>query len=104
MIIPEVGNWIRCKTFCIPVEVIMLRLADEIAMVDFSGEGIEIRFSEIEAIEDEKAAMTARSAKENCVRCGKETQYPKSQEISGRKHYIEGASQLCSTCYRLIYR
>jgi len=36
---------------------------------------------------------------EKCVLCGCPTPYKKSDDIKIRKHYVEGAGQLCSKCY-----
>lgn len=41
--------------------------------------------------------------KENCVLCGVETPYLKKDEINSRKHYVEGAGQLCKKCHSEIY-
>jgi len=40
---------------------------------------------------------------EKCVSCGAETNVPVNQHIDFRKHYVEGAGQLCPTCYDKIY-
>ena len=37
--------------------------------------------------------------KEKCVLCGVETNYLVSENINNRIGYIEGAGQLCETCY-----
>lgn len=36
--------------------------------------------------------------KENCIICGKETQYDINTHIDLRNNYIEGAGQLCNQC------
>lgn len=36
---------------------------------------------------------------ENCVLCGAETPYKRSTHIDYRTGYIEGAGQLCKSCY-----
>lgn len=36
--------------------------------------------------------------KDKCVLCGKETTYEESVNIMLRKHYVEGAGQLCNEC------
>ena len=36
---------------------------------------------------------------ENCVMCGTETQYKFGDNINYRNFYVEGAGQLCKTCY-----
>ena len=41
--------------------------------------------------------------KDCCVACGKETEYAKDTHIDARKHYIEGAGQLCPECDAEIY-
>jgi hypothetical protein len=41
--------------------------------------------------------------KDNCVSCGKETPYLKITHIDYRAYYVEGAGQLCKTCYLNIY-
>jgi hypothetical protein len=41
--------------------------------------------------------------KDKCVVCKKETQYTKDTHIDERKHYVEGAGQLCEKCYESIY-
>lgn len=38
-------------------------------------------------------------AKDNCVLCGAETPYDESVHIDYRHGYIEGAGQLCHSCY-----
>lgn len=38
-------------------------------------------------------------AKDKCVLCGKETAYDESTHIDHRTGYIEGAGQLCHSCY-----
>jgi hypothetical protein len=35
-----------------------------------------------------------------CVMCGKETIYEKSCPVAARVGYVEGAGQLCSSCYK----
>ena len=40
--------------------------------------------------------------KEKCVVCGKETPYNKTDDISIRLNYIEGAGQLCDKCFMEI--
>ena len=36
---------------------------------------------------------------DNCVICGKQTQYKTSTHIDMRHGYVEGVGQLCGTCY-----
>lgn len=50
-------------------------------------------------MEEEKKAAEF----ENCVVCRKQTDVPKTRDISERKYYIEGAGQLCRDCYFEIY-
>jgi hypothetical protein len=38
-------------------------------------------------------------AKDKCVLCGAETPYDESVHIDYRHGYIEGAGQLCKSCY-----
>jgi len=40
---------------------------------------------------------------EKCVQCGCLTQYRKRDNIATRQNYIEGAGQLCDSCYAGIY-
>jgi hypothetical protein len=35
---------------------------------------------------------------EKCVMCGALTDVPKNMHIDLRKHYVEGAGQLCNNC------
>ncbi len=44
-----------------------------------------------------------KDEREYCVVCGKDTGYTKETPIIQRKHYIEGAGQLCPKCYAQIY-
>ena len=41
--------------------------------------------------------------KERCVLCNRETKYNRDDPVQSRLHYIEGAGQLCSFCYRDLY-
>ena len=43
------------------------------------------------------------STKDKCVMCGIKTEYDKSVHIHNRKHYVEGAGQMCSPCHQRIY-
>lgn len=36
---------------------------------------------------------------DNCVLCGKQTQYKTSTHIDMRSGYVEGVGQLCGVCY-----
>jgi len=38
-------------------------------------------------------------AKDKCIMCGKETAYDFETHVDFRTGYIEGAGQLCYTCY-----
>ena len=38
--------------------------------------------------------------KDSCILCGTETAYDVSTHIDMRVGYIEGAGQLCTSCYR----
>ena len=40
---------------------------------------------------------------ENCVLCGKRTALRKSAHIDLRTNYVEGAGQLCPTCWARVY-
>ena len=40
---------------------------------------------------------------EKCVSCGEETPYKFSDNIFNRKWYVEGAGQLCESCFNKIY-
>lgn len=37
--------------------------------------------------------------KDNCILCGKETQFNKNCDIKDRLYYIDGFGQLCDDCY-----
>ena len=41
--------------------------------------------------------------RDKCVACDKETPYDKEEHIDKRYHYVEGAGQLCKTCWNEIY-
>ena len=41
--------------------------------------------------------------KDNCVLCGEQTPYEKTEHIDNRYHYVEGAGQLCKECYNETY-
>jgi hypothetical protein len=41
--------------------------------------------------------------KEKCINCGAETPYLKNLPIDLRENYIEGAGQLCKTCFDKLY-
>ena len=40
---------------------------------------------------------------EMCVSCGEETPYKFSDNIFIRNWYVEGAGQLCESCYTRVY-
>jgi len=40
---------------------------------------------------------------ENCVSCGEETRVPKILNTDARAFYVEGAGQLCESCYNKVY-
>ena len=41
--------------------------------------------------------------KVKCVMCGTKTEYTKDTHIDQRRHYIEGAGQMCKDCHTKIY-
>ena len=41
---------------------------------------------------------------EHCVVCGKDTTIPVTMHIDHRFYYVEGAGQLCRTCYNKVYQ
>jgi hypothetical protein len=40
---------------------------------------------------------------EKCVLCGEDTNVPKTENIDNRAFYVEGAGQLCESCYNKVY-
>lgn len=40
---------------------------------------------------------------DQCVSCWKDTEYTKGTNIYYRNFYVEGAGQLCESCYIKIY-
>ncbi len=44
-----------------------------------------------------------KSKKDKCVMCGTKTEYDTTTHIHNRKHYIEGAGQMCGPCHQRIY-
>lgn len=40
---------------------------------------------------------------EVCVSCGEQTPYKQNTHIDLREHYVEGAGQLCKTCWDDTY-
>ena len=47
--------------------------------------------------------MDNKPVKEKCVMCGAKTRYYKHAHIDTRKHYIQGAGQMCNPCHQRIY-
>ena len=45
----------------------------------------------------------AEEQKEKCISCGEQTNVPISQNIELRAFYVEGAGQLCESCYNKVY-
>lgn len=43
------------------------------------------------------------TSQEFCVLCGKPTGIPKDRDIALRDCYVEGAGQLCRSCYFNVY-
>lgn len=43
------------------------------------------------------------SEMEQCVLCRRMTDVRKSQPVTERKYYIQGAGQLCEACYYRVY-
>ena len=41
--------------------------------------------------------------KDDCVNCGEEAPYWHTDHLDLRKFYVEGAGQLCSTCWEKIF-
>ncbi len=41
---------------------------------------------------------------DDCVLCGKETEYTADMTIDERSCYVEGSGQLCNECYDKIYK
>jgi|TARA_R110000868_G_scaffold119391_1_gene316246 hypothetical protein len=41
---------------------------------------------------------------EKCVSCGLNTGYSVNDHIDSRKTYVDGAGQLCSTCFKEVYK
>ena len=50
--------------------------------------------------------IKAKMGKEvdKCISCGVDTEYTITTPIDQRRHYIEGAGQLCGKCHREIYK
>ncbi len=47
--------------------------------------------------------MEIKTKKDKCVMCGVKTRYDVTTHIDNRKHYIEGAGQMCMPCHQRIY-
>ena len=45
--------------------------------------------------------MEENNEMEICIRCGKETKYKKTDDITFRSGYVEGSGQLCFECTHL---
>jgi recombinational DNA repair protein (RecF pathway) len=41
---------------------------------------------------------------EKCVSCGRETGYSINDHVDSRKTYVDGAGQLCSECFKEVYK
>ena len=50
-----------------------------------------------------KKQMKVEVKKDKCVMCGAKTEYDTNTHIDNRKHYIEGAGQMCEDCHTKIY-
>ena len=50
-----------------------------------------------------KNKMKVEVKKDKCVMCGAKTEYDTNTHIDNRKHYIEGAGQMCRGCHTRIY-
>lgn len=46
----------------------------------------------------------SKDGKDLCVSCKTETQYKTETPIVYRKNYVEGAGQLCDSCFEKIYK
>lgn len=51
-----------------------------------------------------KALQETHRKTEHCVACGKDTAIPVDMHVDLRFHYVEGAGQLCRTCYNKVYQ
>jgi hypothetical protein len=51
-------------------------------------------------IDKVEVADPTQNPVENCIMCGKETEYHFKDHVDFRTGYIEGAGQLCASCYR----
>ena len=50
-----------------------------------------------------KQQSNIKEKQENCICCGKRTNYWKFDGIDDRRYYVEGAGQLCQKCWNKIY-
>lgn len=50
-----------------------------------------------------KLRKTKKVEMDKCVLCSEETIYPKDMHIDYRMYYVEGAGQVCKSCYEKIY-
>ena len=41
---------------------------------------------------------------DDCVSCGKETEFTADMSVDEREYYIEGSGQLCKKCFTTIYK
>ena len=48
--------------------------------------------------------MTKQVETEKCVICGKDTGVPVDTHIDMRKTYVEGAGDMCATCFIDVYK
>jgi len=46
--------------------------------------------------------MKTQVERDDCIQCGIETQYLKTDSIYERIGYVEGAGQLCNACFKII--
>ena len=53
--------------------------------------------------EDPEKRMIKLKDPDECVMCGADTLYSKTDHIDNRLGYVEGAGQLCLDCYDDIY-
>lgn len=44
----------------------------------------------------------SKNGKDLCISCEAETEYSHDTSIEYRQHYVEGAGQLCKSCYNTI--
>lgn len=85
------------QVFILLSQIILEGFAEDVLEDD----GIDIfapSFSERLSLETESAGD------EPCVLCGGKTGYKRSDPIQQRSYYVEGAGQLCESCYRETYK